>query len=96
MVDEITKTALNFSNLFESVSSSSTTSKYTKLTEGISKDINTSSHGNRCFSVGSSASFPALLITAMSFKAGRIMNNVHTLLRQKGLSGSCWLEYRSG
>ena len=36
MVDEITKSA---SNLFESVSSSSTTSTYAKLAEGINKGI---------------------------------------------------------
>ena len=67
MVDEITKSA---SNLFESVSSSSTTSTYAKLAEGINKGINISSHSNRRFSVESLTSFPGLPIPAISLKAG--------------------------
>ena len=76
MVDEITKSA---SNLFESVSSSSTTSTYAKLAEGINKGINISSHSNRRFSVESLTSFPGLPIPAISFRAGWMMKNVHTL-----------------
>ena len=76
MVDEITKSP---SNLFESVSSSSTTSAYAKLAEGITKGINISSHSNRRFSVVSLTSFPGQPSPAIRFRAGWIMNNFHTL-----------------